>query len=229
MGSVNALDMAIAVVVLLSALVAYARGFVHSFLFVAAWVGAIFATFYGFAYVQPYAHDLIKVRWAADIAAGASIFIVTLAILSLISQAIGRAVKDSALNVVDRSLGFLFGILRGVVLVCLAYLVVEWAMPVEENRPAWVRSARSVPLISSGIVLMKSMLPADVAAKGGKGPSLPRPPTEQAQRLLEEEGKKTLDRILSPEPQAQSKTTDARQGYTDQERRDIDRLIDSSQ
>lgn len=224
MGSINGLDIAIAAVVLLSAVIAYARGFVQSLLFVAAWVGAIFAAVYALEIpaVRAFAEDYVPVQWSA-IAAGSAIFLVTLIVLSMLSTAIGPLVQGSALNVVDRSLGFLFGIVRGVVLICLVYIGVEWMIP-EDRQPRWVRSARSIPLIEAGVGLMKSLVPGETTARGT---GAVRNGGEEVQKLLESETRKSFNRILSPEPKGA--VAAPRDGYNDQERREIDRLIDSNQ
>lgn len=223
MASLNAFDIAVAIVIVVSAIMAYARGFVHSFLWVAAWVGAIFATFYGFGPIRPFAHEVIPVPLAADITAGVAIFVVSLVLLSLVSQALGKMVQDSPLNMVDRSLGFLFGILRGVVIVCLFYLVAERFAP-PEGQPSWLRSARTSPLIETGVRLMKSLVP-DEAVAAGNGAA--RKAGEQTRKALGAETKSAFDQILAPEPKAGA--PEPRAGYNEQERREIDRLIDSAQ
>ena len=71
---VNITDIGVGVVLVVSALLAYMRGFVHEVLAVGGWIGAIFATIYGFSYVKPFARDLIDLQWAADLSAGAAVF-----------------------------------------------------------------------------------------------------------------------------------------------------------
>ncbi len=58
----------------------------------------------------------------ADFGTGIVIFVLSLVILSLMSRRISKKVKESPLNAVDRSLGFLFGLLRGALIVCIAYI-----------------------------------------------------------------------------------------------------------
>ena len=118
----NAADLIVIAILLVSALLAFSRGFVRELLSVAVWVGAIFATLYGFAYVEEYTSQWISTVWLSWTAASVTIFIPTLIILALISHVLSGQVRDSALGAVDRSLGFLFGLFRGVIIVCLAYL-----------------------------------------------------------------------------------------------------------
>ena len=107
---INVTDIVLGAVLLLSALLAYARGFVHEVLAVAGWIGAILAAIYGLPYAKPFARDLIPHELAADVAAGVVIFVATLIVLSLLTRAVAGMVKASALNMLDRSLGFLFGL-----------------------------------------------------------------------------------------------------------------------
>ncbi len=214
---VNVTDIGVGVVLLGSALLAYARGFVHEVLAVGGWIGAIFATIYGFPYVRPFARNLIDLQWAADLTTGTVVFIVSLVVLSIITRTISKRVQASMLNALDRSLGFLFGIVRGAVLVSLAYVVVELVQPASEQ-PRWLRSARSMPVIEAGAGLLRSLIPDDDAAAANDA-------REKAQRKLDTE--KAMRQMLSATPKGRA--PGAPGGYGAQERRDMERLIDSSQ
>ena len=162
---VNALDIGIAVLVLISAVLAYVRGLVHEVLSVAGWIGAIFATFYGFPFLQPYARQLITIDIVADFGAGIVIFVLSLVILSLMTRRISTKVKESPLNAVDRSLGFLFGLLRGALIVCIAYIGLGMFYP-QDDRPQWISEARSMELIGPGAALLVALIPENFTAAG---------------------------------------------------------------
>ncbi len=213
---VNVTDIGVGVALLISALLAYARGFVHEVLAVGGWIGAIFATIYAFPYLSPFARGLIDLHWVADLAAGTVVFIVSLVALSIITRAISKRVQASMLNALDRSLGFLFGIARGAVLVSLAYVGVELAQPVSEQ-PPWLRSARSMPVIEAGARLLRSLIPDDDDAVANDA-------RKKAQRILDNE--KAMRQMLSAQPKGRD--TGAPGGYGPHERRDMERLIDSS-
>jgi membrane protein required for colicin V production len=102
-------------------------------------------------------------RILADILTGAGIFIVALVIFSTISHMVARVVKGSALSAVDRSLGFLFGLVRGAVLVCLGYLLLTWVFP-ETKRPPWLENARMLPWVQTGSEYLKSLVPQEMLA-----------------------------------------------------------------
>ena len=158
-------DLIIIAILALSALLAFMRGFVREVLSIGAWVGAALATIYGFPIAQPYARKYIEVALFADIAAGVAIFVVALIVLTVLSHALSRNVRSSALGAVDRALGLLFGLVRGAVLVCLAYLVMAWAIP-QEDRPVWVAEARTLPLVQQGAGLLLKILPESALKQG---------------------------------------------------------------
>jgi len=212
-------DIAIVVVLLVSGLLAFIRGFVQEVLAVGAWVGAIVIAVLGFPYAQPYARDLIPHELAANVAAGAAIFVVALVVLSLLTRSLAKRVKDSALNALDRSLGFLFGLFRGAVLVCLAYIALEWM--VGSQQPSWLRDARAMPLVEWGADQLKSLVPSQAKKAGGDAADDAR---DQARKVLETE--RLLRDIMTPEPKGPS--TDAeRGGYDAKERREMERLLES--
>ena len=88
------------------------------------------------------------------------IFLGTLLIVSIITVRFSDMVLDSRVGALDRTLGFLFGLGRGLVIVVVAFLFFAWLVP-ERSQPEWVRSAKSrVVLQGTGDWLM-SMLPDD--------------------------------------------------------------------
>jgi membrane protein required for colicin V production len=213
---VNIADIAVGAVLLISALFAYLRGFVHELLSVVGWIGAIVATIYGLPYLKPFIAQFISADMAPDLIGGTVIFVLTLAILSVITRIIAKSVQDSALNILDRSLGFLFGLARGAVLVCLAYIGVEWMIEPKEQ-PHWLVSARSMPLILTGADMLTSLVPEDM-----NGPAKPRP--NDSQRKID--AQRAVDMIIAPQPRGAEKPS--REGYGGQERRDMERLIETT-
>ncbi len=155
---VNLADVAVALIILLSGVFAFFRGFVHELLAVVSWVGAAVATLYGYPYAQPVSRKLISVQLLADIAAGMLIFLVVLIVLSVLSRLVANRVRGSALGPLDRSLGLVFGFLRGAVLICIAWLILLWILP-REDHPKWLKEARSLPLVEVGSVMLIALIP----------------------------------------------------------------------
>ncbi len=214
------IDIAVAGIVIVSALLAFSRGFMHEVLSVTAWVGAIFAMIYSFPYLRPYAHDLISIELIADLAAGATIFIVSLIVFSLLTSSVTSRVKDSALNALDRSLGFLFGLIRGMALVCLAYILISWIWTPEE-RPVWLQDARSIPVIEAGANILRSLVPGHLQDAGSGAVSQARSEAELAM-----ETKRMLDEMLLPQPKSPAAKDEP--GYSNMQRDDMKRLIEGA-
>ncbi len=217
---VNITDIAVAIVLLVSAFLAYSRGFVQEILSVGGWVGAGFITLFGFEYVKPYARDIIAIELLADLIAGVVVFVVTLAVLSLLTRSISKRVQDSALNALDRSLGFLFGLARGAVVICLIYLGVEWMIPPPEQ-PPWLRTARTMPVIETGAHWLRSLVPDKAAAEADQTANDIQ---DQARKI--EEANKLMQGLVSPAPK--SDETEGAEGYGAQIRKQMERLIDSN-
>ena len=126
------IDGVVALVIVLSALLAYSRGLVREALAIAGWVAAGILAFLFAPQVEPLVKEIPVVGdFIADscelsmIAAFTAIFAVALIAASLITPLFSSLVQRSALGGIDQALGFLFGVARGVLLVAIAYFVYE--------------------------------------------------------------------------------------------------------
>ncbi len=215
----NIVDLVVIAIMMLSALLAFSRGFTREILSITGWVAAIFATLYGLAIIRPYAREVIAHNLLADSIAGVAIFVITLAGISLISGMISRRLRESTLGALDRSLGLLFGLLRGVVFVCLGYIFINWIHE-EERPPNWLAEARFSPVLETGGRFLLSLAP--------KGTILVNQPPANQTDLLDslstrrESIQKEVDRLSNPQPQP-GKTAEET-GYSRQERQEMDRL-----
>lgn len=158
---IQSADAVILVILLISAIFGFARGFVKEVLSVAGWIGAIFLTLYLFPLAQPLTREFIANLLIADILTGAVIFIVSLVILSYFSHTISEKVKASSLGALDRSLGIFFGLGRAVILLGIAWLAFVQFIPVED-RPAWVLNAKMLPIVASAGEFVAELLPPDM-------------------------------------------------------------------
>jgi membrane protein required for colicin V production len=213
---VNVTDMTVVVVLLISASLAYTRGLVQEVLSIAGWVGGSLITIYVFPFVQPFFRELISIELAADLANGIAVFIISLAILSTLSRAISKRVHNSNLNALDRSLGFLFGLVRGSIMICLLYMGIKWMLPIVDQ-PVWLRSARTMPLIETGAQQLRSLIPRKAAATADTA-------VTKTNELIESQ--KVIRGLISPKPK--SDETGKLDGYGKKIRNEMERLIDSS-
>jgi len=111
----NGLDFAILGVFFVSTLIGAMRGFTKEILSLFSWGGAISLSYIflpvGRSLVQPYIGNPMM----ADGAALFCTFIISLILLSIIANIIASYIHESSFRGVDHSLGFGFGMLRGVV------------------------------------------------------------------------------------------------------------------
>ena len=234
MGNLNitAVDVVVAVVLLGSAGFAFLRGFVHEVLSITSWVGAVFVTLYGFPHAQPFFRSHIGAAWAADAATGASLFLVTLLALSLFTKRVSDSVRRSALNSVDSSLGFVFGLARGAVLMSLAYMSAAWLFDTPEQQPEWLAQSRSRPWLERGAGLLQGLAPSGF----GKAEAKAREASAETRQLMEAE--KTFQKFISPQPTSpsaqaapngKSAQAPSQGGYDTESRTQMERLIRSNQ
>ncbi len=224
----NGIDVFVFAVLLVSALFAYFRGFVHEILSIIGWVGAAFAVLYGLPEVRPFVQPYIQPDWAADAAAGVVIFIVTLVVIFIITHLTTSTVRKSAINILDRSLGFVFGVARGVLLLALVHLAFMLAWNGDE-RPDWLADSRTEPYVAKVSESLKVLAPADLTGV--------TPDVEETEAGTEDDTKGDADRksmfekLVNPAADlAESPSGDAEtSGYENDERRDLERLIESKQ
>jgi len=157
---ITLLDAILLIVMLVSGLLAMIRGFMREILSIGAWGIAALVTLYSYSRVLPIAKQYITSDMVAAGASVAGVFLITLLIVSVITARISDLVLDSRVGALDRTLGFLFGLGRGLIIVVVAFLFFAWLVP-DRSQPEWVRGAKSrIVLQSTGQWLM-SMLPDD--------------------------------------------------------------------
>ncbi|CUK00507.1 CvpA family protein [Shimia thalassica] len=126
------IDGVVAGVIIISALLAYSRGVVRELMAIAGWVAAAVLAFMFAPQVEPLVKEVPVIgEYLADscelsiIAAFAAVFALSLVVVSLFTPLFSSLVQRSALGGVDQGLGFLFGVLRGILLVAIAFFVYE--------------------------------------------------------------------------------------------------------
>ncbi len=126
------IDGVVALFIVLSALLAYSRGFVREALAIAGWVVAGILAFVFAPQVEPLVKEIPVVgEFIADscelsmIGAFAAVFAVGLIVASLITPLFSSLVQRSVLGGLDQGVGFIFGVARGVLLVAIAYFVYQ--------------------------------------------------------------------------------------------------------
>ncbi|CAK0774420.1 membrane protein required for colicin V production [Azospirillaceae bacterium] len=216
-------DIIVVTVILLSAGLAFLHGFVREALSIGSWVGAAFVALWAFPFAAPLARTHIHHPIAADAAAGAVVFLIALIIFSLISQHISRFAHDSGLGAIDRSLGFVFGAIRGAVLICLSYMLITWILA-PSDLPQWMVEARTQPMVKQGADLLMTLVPAEVR---GEAAARIDPELERVRKA--KEAVETLQRLSTPRPDTGRAGTPAHDsGYKEQDRSGLNRLMQTN-
>jgi membrane protein required for colicin V production len=133
---------------------------------------------------------MIESTLLADAVTIGSIFLISLILLSLLGRSISDYVRQSRIGAIDRSLGFLFGLIRGGVVLCLLYIGLVQIAAVNET-PIWLKEAKSNDLLRLGAEGLLKLVPPDsrpslewnseptgtgaTAAAGSAGPAAPDP------------------------------------------------------
>jgi membrane protein required for colicin V production len=157
---VTILDLVLLAVMLVSGLLALVRGFMREILSIAAWGAAALVTLYSFSKLLPTAKTYFNNDTVAAIVVVAGAFIGTLIVVSVITVRISDMILDSRIGALDRTLGFLFGLARGLLIVVVAYEFFIWLVP-DKQQPDWVRGAKSKVVLASAGEWLKGLLPDD--------------------------------------------------------------------
>ena len=246
----NFVDIVVLAIIALSTLLALGRGFVKEVLSIFGWIGAAIGTFLIFAYVpqvQAFARKQIAEPLLADIACAVGLFVVLLIVLGFFNHAISTRVHASSLGPLDKSLGLVFGLVRGVVLVALAHMAMtDWFIPNKDQRPDVINQARTEPYVDMAATYIKNLVPQELkdrastildrgskAVEQGKelndtiqklSPETPpptTPPAGDSQGDSSQNGGQGTQRSPAGNQDGQGEQS----GYKDAERKDLERLI----
>ncbi len=211
--SIQFVDLLVVGVILASAAFAVYRGFVRETLSIFAWAAAAFATLY----FGPAAAALLYPTFSrvlAVVVGYAGTFLLVLVPLSYVSYRISQGVDRSPIGPLDRALGAVFGVIRGLVVVAIAYLVFCILVPIP-RQPEWMTEARTLPLIQSAGQVLLSLVPdrryedavtaaaepekAADSANAATPPAKPdavRKPSKRAKKTYGAEDRRALDKLI---------------------------------
>ncbi len=212
------LDGILIIVVLISAVLAMIRGFTREVFSIASWVAAAAAAYFLWDNLLPYVQRYIDDRNLALGVTLAGIFFVTLLVVSLITMRISDFVLDSRAGPIDRIFGFAFGAARGLILVIIAVLFINFFIA-PDKQPEWIAMAKSKPWLDSlGQDLMNRM-PED-------------PEAEIMQRIRRETGQATTpaggdDVVQEPSPDGTTPPSASDDGVPPEDQTPPDEDVDS--
>jgi len=171
-------DLAILLIVAISAAVAFMRGFVREALGIVAWGGAAYFSYIAIDHVRLLARNLVGNDQMGDIIGHAGLFLAGLLVLTVATSIVAQMVHSLGLGALDRTLGIVFGIARGAALVVAAYIAAGW-VAVPDRWPQPVREARLLPIVAEAATTLADSIPERFR------PSVPVPPPVSPTRSLD--------------------------------------------
>jgi len=166
MDGFTVIDAVVAGVIILSAILAWSRGFVRESLAILGWIGAAILAFIFAGAMRPLIAQIpVLDRFLGDscelamIAGFAVVFALALVVFSIITPLFSSVVQRSALGGIDQGIGFLFGVARGILLVAIAFIVYDRVMT---SQPvAVVDNSRSAQVFERMRGQMDQQIPQD--------------------------------------------------------------------
>jgi membrane protein required for colicin V production len=144
---------------LVSAMLAMVRGLSREILSVVSWAAAAAAAFFFYKPVLPYVQPYVENDKIAMAASAGIVFVIALIVVSVITMKLADWIIDSRIGALDRTLGFLYGAARGILVVAVALLFFNWLAGAKA--PAWIANAKSRPLLETIGAKLESLLPED--------------------------------------------------------------------
>ena len=207
----NGFDIAILSIVAISALLAFARGFVREALSMAAMFVAILAVLWGFPMLRAPMRGMIATGWLADAATVGGIFILVYVAVRVATGRIHEWIHDSEpLGILDRTAGLLFGVARGFALVGVACLVVTSIAP-PSMLPKSFQEARFYPMVMLTADALKHLAPqaGQAATNMARGAAAAGEGLAQSQKS---DTAKKVDSSVDGEPRKAQKARDSVRG-----------------
>ncbi len=148
----NLFDIIVLAVIGIAAIGGFWRGLVQEVLSLASWVLAAFAIYYLHTPLTEALSAYLETEPATSILAFALLLLIPYAAMKVIANNVGRASRNSIVGPIDRVLGFGFGLLKGSVIVVLAFSILAlgydeiWEF---EGRPAWITTGKTYPFVDA--------------------------------------------------------------------------------
>ena len=205
-------DALVLATVFISIIVSVARGFLRDMLSIVVWISAIALGYFGSANLTPFLSNYMPhIAWL-NWAVGGAIIIVSLFVGSIMNGYFVKLFKMASPSILDRSLGFLFGFVRGIFLVSLAFITIQAFLP-KDTPPYWFKESKLRFLLQNGGSLIISLMPTQIDKNLGKMGTL----------RLNNSSPKVFERLNLPSFKDQ--TNASTPGYTSNQRNKLDDKI----
>lgn len=159
--SVNMFDAIVIGVITLSAILSLFRGFVRELLSLGAWVGAGIITLYVFPDVAAQIKPHVKSTMIASGFASMGTYIVALIVISMFNRMLLKFMKTgSEVGAIDNIMGFVFGVMRGILLVSIGYFTLSIMISEDVNKqPDWLKTSLTKPYVEKSAKWLAAIAP----------------------------------------------------------------------
>ena len=205
-------DFIIIAFIFFSAVFAFSRGFSQEIFSLISWASAFFISYFFSHYFLPLTNAFISNLLISKLITYFSVFIFFLFFFSFLTKKFSNSIKKSTVGMLDRSLGFIFGILRGYVLISLIFFA--FMTFYSEKGPKWLENSKMNYLLMVGSVKIVSLFDKEnISAK-----VLENKISKKSKRLFE----KSIDSHIRRE-----KGAELLEGYKKNERENLELLIEN--
>lgn len=207
----------------LSGLLALFRGFVREVLSLGAWLAAAFITVHYYAPVSKWLAPHIA---STAVRAGIStvgLFLTVLVLAAIVNSIIMRFLNAGGdIGILDSILGMLFGIMRGLFILALGYLMVSVVLKEEENFPDWLKNAKTRPVVEYSAGMLESLAPNYVR----EAKKISKETSKNAQELREMQNTiDNLENLKDSDKKLDKNSNKSSEEHGEIKREDLDRLL----
>lgn len=229
MYNLNNLDIVILAIVVISALIALNRGLIKEVLSIVGWVLSTVVIVYALPVCLPFAKKYIESGILAGLATSLALFVVFFVVWIYSTSSIIGKIRTSKLNGLDRFLGLFFGVMRAFLLIILFNIMMSWIIP-NEKQPDILANSKYYQIAGNFAKPLENMIPQETL-KLIKDQTLPikLDDKDEINNKKEDEASVLFEKLAQPKIKKALKEelSEEIKGYKENEREDLQRLIDS--
>ena len=230
MYNLNNLDFVILGIVIVSSLIALNRGLIKEVLSIIGWVLSTVVIIYALPVCLPFAKKYIDSGIVAGIATSLVLFVLFFIIWIYTTSSIVGKIRTSKLNGLDRFLGLFFGIMRAFLLIVLFNIMINWIIP-SDKQPELLEKSKYYKVAGAFAKPLEDMIPQETL-KLIKDQTISFNSTSDREKESKEEKDDTLvlyEKLSQPKVKREEKEKkqEVSRGYKENEREDLERLIES--
>ena len=165
LSALTLIDYGTVILLLISGGLATLRGMTRELLGLAGWPISFLAAKFSEPYLEPTLTDLIKIEGISAALAWGVPFVIVVVLWFAFASLVSPGLSKAGLGGLDRLLGFLFGLIRGFVVVVILYTGAVVVAEGEDRLPDMVGESVTTPMLRDSAHLMSGLLPTDMRAR----------------------------------------------------------------